>query len=124
MQQPKPLFPGYMFVAFERESTPLHKVNSTTGVSRLISFDGKPKELPLDLVSGLMSRCDASGKIMPWKQLLVGDEVQMVSGPFANFIATVENVDAQHRIWVLIDFMGRGARMEFPPRAAKTLNLN
>ena len=115
LQRPKPLFPGYMFVAFERKSAPWHKINSTTGVSRLVSFDGEPKELPLDLVSGLMSRCDASGKILPPTQLLAGDEVQMVRGPFANFIATIENVDAQHRIWVLIDFMGRGARMEVHP---------
>ena len=115
VQQPKPLFPCYMFVAFERESALWHKINSTTGVSRLISFDGEPKELPLGVVLGLISRCDASGKILPPTQLLAGDEVQMVRGPFANFIATIENVDAQHRIWVLIDFMGRSARMEVHP---------
>ena len=108
------MFPGYMFVAFERKSAPWRKVNSTIGVSRLVSFDGngEPRELPLDIVSGLMLRCDASGKILPSTQLLAGDQVQVMSGPFSNFIATIENIDAKHRIWILIDFMGRGARMQ------------
>jgi len=38
----RPLFPGYMFVAFELESAPWRKINSTMGVLRLVSFDGQP----------------------------------------------------------------------------------
>ena len=119
VQQLKPLFPGYMFVAFERESAPWRQINSTTGVLRLVNFDGQPRALPLNLVSGLMLRCDTSGKILPPAQLLAGDEVHVLSGPFANFIATVENIDTKHRIWVLIDFMGRGARMQVQPKQLK-----
>ncbi|MDA9185699.1 KOW motif-containing protein [Planktomarina sp.] len=119
VQQPKPLFAGYMFISFERESAPWRQINSTIGVSRLVSIDGQPRELPLDLVSGLMLRCDSSGKILPPALLSAGDEVQVLSGPFASFIATVENIDAKHRIWVLIDFMGRGARMQIQPEQLK-----
>ena len=118
-KQVKPLFPGYMFVAFERESAPWRQINSTIGVSRLVSLNGQPRKLPLDLVSGLMLRCDASGKILPPTQLLAGDEVQVMSGPFANFIATIENIDAYHRIWVLMDFMGRRTQMEVHPEQLK-----
>ena len=115
----KPLFPGYMFVAFERDGGSWRQINSTTGVSRLVSFDGQPRELPLDLVSGLMLRCDASGRILPPAQLSTGDKVQVLSGPFANFIATVENIDERHRTWVLIDFMGRGTRMQVQSKQLK-----
>ena len=115
-QQLKPLFPGYMFVAFEREGAPWRQINSTIGVS----FDGQPRGIPLDLVSGLMLRCDASGKILPPTQLSTGDKVEVLNGPFANFIATVENIDAEHRIWVLIDFMGQGARLQVQPEQLKT----
>ena len=121
VQQLKPLFPGYMFVAFERERAPWRQINSTIGVSRLVNFDGQPRELPPNLVSGLMLRCDTSGKILPPAQLSAGDEVQVLSGPFANFVATVENIDPKHRIWVLIDFMGRGARMQVQPEQLKFL---
>ena len=108
-----------MFVTFDRESASWGKINNTIGVLRLVSLDGQPRELPVDLMSGLMSRCDASGKILPHSQLSAGDEVRVLSGPFSNFIATVENIDAKHRIWVLIDFMGRVTRMKVQPEQLK-----
>ena len=108
----KPLFPGYMFVSVNSELVPLRTINSTIGVSKLVSFKGKPKSLPLQLISGLMLRCDASGTLLPPKSLNEGDSVEMLTGPFANFIATVDTIDAEQRIWVLMDFMGQITRMQ------------
>ena len=115
----KPLFPGYMFVSVNSELAPWRAINSTIGVSRLVSFEGKPKPLPLQLISGLMLRCDASGTLLPPKSLNEGDSVEMLTGPFANFVATVDTfvatvdtIDPEQRIWVLIDFMGQKTRMQ------------
>ena len=107
----RPLFPGYMFVAFEPKFASWRKINGTIGVSKLVSFDGQPKPVPLDLVSGLMQRCDTAGKLLPAKQLAAGDQVELVTGPFANFIATVETIDIEQRIWVLMEYMGQRTRM-------------
>lgn len=107
----RPLFPGYMFVGVDSRAAPWRTINSTIGVSRLVSFDGTPKPLPLPLISSLMLRCDTSGTLLPPKTLNVGDTVNVLSGPFANFVATVENVDAQQRVWILMEFMGQGARI-------------
>ena len=109
----KPLFPGYMFVSLNTVLAPWRTINSTIGVSRLVSFEGKPKPLPLQLVSGLMLRCDASGKLLAPKNFSEGDSVEMLTGPFANFIATVDTIDPEQRIWVLMDFMGQKTRMQF-----------
>ena len=108
----KPLFPGYMFVSANTELAPWRTINSTIGVSRLISFEGKPKPLSLQLISGLMLRCDASGTLLPPESLSKGDSVEMLDGPFANFIATVDTINPEQRIWVLMDFMGQKTRME------------
>ena len=81
-----------MFVALEPTSAPWRKINGTIGVSKLVSFDGQAKPVPLDLVSGLMRRCDAAGKLLTAKQLAAGDQVELLTGPFANFIATVETI--------------------------------
>ena len=107
----RPLFPGYMFVGVDSRAAPWRTINSTIGVSRLVSFDGIPKPLPLPLISSLMSRCDASGTLLPPKTLNVGDAVDVLSGPFANLVATVEKVDAQQRVWLLMEFMGQDARV-------------
>ena len=109
--QLRPLFPGYMFVGVDSRSAPWRTINSTIGVSRLVSFDGTPKPLPLPLISSLMLRCDTSGTLLPPKTLNVGDTVDVLSGPFANFVATVEKVDAKQRVWLLMEFMGQGARV-------------
>ena len=108
----KPLFPGYMFVRVNSDLAPWRTINSTIGVSKLVSFEGKPKPLPLQLISGLMLRCDASGTLLPPKSLYEGDSVEMLTGPFANFIATVDIIDPEQRIWVLLDFMGQKTRMQ------------
>lgn len=108
----KPLFPGYMFVNLSGEVAPCRKINSTVGVSRLVSFEGKPKPLPLQLISGLMHRFCGSAILLPPGNLNEGSSVKMVSGPFAGFIGSVDTIDTEHRIWVLMDIMGRKSRMQ------------
>ena len=100
-----------MFVAFEPKSAPWRKINGTIGVSKLVSFDGQPKPVPIDLVSGLMQRCDTTGNLLPAKKLAAGDQVELLTGPFSNFIATVETIDIEQRIWVLMECMGQRTRM-------------
>ena len=108
----KPLFPGYMFVRVNSDLAPWRTINSTIGVSKLVSFEGKPKPLPLQLISGLILRCDASGTLLPPKSLSEGDSIEILTGPFANFSATVDTIDPEQRIWVLMDLMGQKTRMQ------------
>jgi transcriptional antiterminator RfaH len=108
----KPFFPGYMFVSVNSDLKPWRTINSTMGVSRLVSFDGKPKPLPLQLISGLMLRCDSASTMLPLKSFNEGDYVEILTGPFANFIATVDTIDPKQRIWVLMEFMGQKTRVQ------------
>ena len=115
----KPLFPGYMFVGVDLATAPWRAINSTIGISRLVSFADNYKPLPLSLVSSLMLRCDEVGKLLPPKTLYAGDSVEVLNGPFANFVATVEKIDAQQRVWVLMEFMGRNSLMQIQPEQLK-----
>ena len=108
----KPLFPGYMFVSVNSELAPWRAINSTIGVTRLVSFEGKPKPLPLQFISSLMLRCNASGVLLPPKSLKEGDSVEILTGPFASYIATVDTIDPEQRIWVLMEFMGQKTRTQ------------
>ena len=36
----------------------------------------------------------------------------MHSGPFANFVATVEQMASDARVWVLLDIMGKETRVQ------------
>jgi len=118
----KPLFPGYMFIRFDRAESEWHKINNTYGVSRLITFNSILKSIPTIFVDSLMKRYDLSGKLLPIKKLKKGDQVTLLSGPFANFIATVEKYEADHRIWILMDLMGRKTKIQTASDVLKVSN--
>lgn len=107
----RPLFPGYIFVAFDADRGFWRTVNSTYGITRLVSFGKKPTAVPLELVSQLMLRCDAKAKLLPPKLLKPGDKVTLTKGPFANFVAEVEKFAPDRRVWVLIEIMGAQTRV-------------
>ena len=115
----KPLFPGYMFIRFNRAESKWYKINNTYGVSRLITFNSILKSIPTSFVDSLMNRYDLSGKLLPIQKLKKGDQVEVLKGPFANFIATVEKYEADQRVWILMDLMGRKAKVMTPLDALK-----
>ena len=108
----QPLFPGYMFITFDRTETEWHRINNTYGVSRLVTFNSVLKSIPTLFVNNLMKRYDLSGRLLPIKKLKKGDQVKILKGPFADFIATVETYETDQRIWVLMDLMGRKTKLE------------
>lgn len=76
----------------------LHKINNTVGVTRLVNFDGTLRPLSLQLISSLMIRCYEDGKLLSSEKLNPEDNVEVLTGPFAIFVATVETIDAQKSI--------------------------
>ena len=103
----RPLFPGYMFISFDRENTRWRKINNTYGVSRLVTFNTILKSIPSVIIDNLMNRCDSTGKLLPVEKLTKGDQVKVLSGPFTSFVATIEKYETDQRIWILMDLMGR-----------------
>ena len=118
----QPLFPGYMFITFDKAKTEWHKINNTYGVSRLVTFNSILKSIPTTFIDNLMNRCDLSGKLLPIKKLKKGDQVKLLKGPFAKFIATVETYEDDQRIWILIDLMGRQAKIQTPSDTLELLD--
>ena len=118
----KPLFPGYMFVSFDKTEHKWQKITNTYGVSRLITFNSSLKSIPSTFIDNLMKRYDSSGKLIPIIKMKKGDKVQILEGPFANFIATVEEYESDQRIWVLMDLMGRKTKMQTPSNALQPSN--
>ncbi len=106
------LFPGYLFASFDVARVRWTAVNSTYGVARLVSFrPHEPAEVPLSLVASLMQRCDAFGRLRPPAILNPGDQVKIVAGPFSDFVATVETLAPERRVWVMLELMDRMTRV-------------
>ena len=107
----RPLFPGYLFVALDIGQGSWRSVNSTYGVTRLVSLGKEPTPVPLGLIAQLMLRCDREGKLLPPKLLKPGDQVTLTKGPFTDFVATIDSIAPDKRIWVLMELMGAQTRV-------------
>lgn len=112
-----PLFPGYLFVALTRAKGGWHTINSTFGVSRLVSFSDSPARVPRAIVDGILDRCDETGTYDPRSVFRPGQRVKLTAGPFADFFAQVEQVASDQRVWLLLEMLGRQARLAVDHRA-------
>lgn len=107
-----PLFPGYAFARIDIFSVMLRAVNNTLGVSRVVRFGGAfPTPLPDELIHGIEQRCDTDGVLRRAYRLQPNDKVSVLSGPFAEFIGTVEHIRADERVTVLFSMMGRSVNV-------------
>ena len=118
----RPLFPGYMFITFNKANTEWHKINNTFGVSRLVTFNSVLKSIPITFVENFMKRYDSSGKLLPIQKMKKGDKIKILKGPFANFIATVEEYESEQRIWILMDLMGRKTKIQATSDSLQSLS--
>ena len=107
-----PLFPGYMFVAFNPIEMIWSKINNTYGVSRILTFNGKPEEVPFDLILAIKTKYDQNNKFLHSDSLKKGEKLKIIEGPFSGFIGTIDNVDSNKRAWVLLTLMGKKQRFQ------------
>ena len=67
----------------------------------------RPQPVPHGVVESLQARMRADGTIDWMPTFKVGQTVRIADGPFADFVATLEYLDATGRVRVLLDLLGR-----------------
>ncbi len=113
--QTRPLFPGYLFVALNKLQGGWRAVNSTYGISRLVSIGHDPTPVPAALVTQLQLRCSTAPEDDPAQSFGAGDQVMVTKGPFSSFLATVESMSPERRVWLLMELMGNQTRVAVDP---------
>ena len=116
------LFPGYVFLTFDRDSTQWRKINNTFGVSNLImECANLPARVPVSLMNALLSSCDENGHVLPPETFQVGDMVRMVGGAFQGARAEVQHASDGERVRLLLEIMGRAVVTECSSRELEIL---
>lgn len=115
----RPFFPGYIFVAFDAQSGVWRAINSTHGVTRLVSFANTPAPVPQPIMEALFGRFDEDGTALAPETFVPGDCVSITEGPFADYIAQVDAMAPDQRVWVLLDIMGRQTRVAVPAQGLR-----
>ena len=105
-----PLFPSYLFMGSANNKISWSSVNSTKGILRAVTLDGKYRSLNRTLIDGLKRRCNSQNILVEMDDIASGDYVKIEKGPFADFVCQVEKISEKARAWVLIQSLERTTR--------------
>jgi transcriptional antiterminator NusG len=113
---PKKVFPGYILVRMTLDDDSWYAVRNTPGVTGFVAGNAqKPTPLSRREVERFLGVQEEEEKAKPrfkpeWE---VGEQVRVVTGPFADFNGVIEdmNVD-QQKIVVLVNIFGRDTPVE------------
>ncbi len=112
------IFPGYILVQMEMDDESWYVVRNTPGVTGFVSAEDererRPKPVPLEQkeVDAIMARM-----VSPTPRvkvgLTVGQMVRITSGPFAEFMGSIDHMDEDKgKVRVLVSFFGRETPVE------------
>lgn len=107
-----PLFPSYLFIGSSLDQIPWLRVNSSRGVSKAVTLDGKYRAVDEEIIIGLKCRCDANGLLKSANNISEGNIVKIKRGPLSDFMCQVEAIEKSKRVWVLLDLMKQKIRAE------------
>lgn len=99
-----PLFPRYLFVAFDPDECQWRSINGTLGVCYLISNGSSPVPLPEGFVPALTEWEERPAGFAP------GEELRIGHGRFADLTGRFESMTDDGRVVVLLKLLGRDVR--------------
>lgn len=109
----KPLFPRYMFVAIDMAAQRWRSIQSTFGVSRLVTNGDEPATVPGGIVEALKCREDEKGFIRMDRRpaFAPGDKVRILAGAFMDNAGLFAGTADQDRVSILLEMLGRKVRI-------------
>ncbi len=116
------VFPGYVLVEMIMTDDSWYVVRNTPGVTGFVGTGAKPIPLLEDEVKHILKHMgleEARAKVI----YEVGEPVRVISGPFQNFIGTVEEIYPEKgKLKVLVAMFGRETPVELDfSQAQKTM---
>ena len=100
-----PLFPGYVFVRFDRQRHQWRSINGTYGVRNLVGPSVAPQAVPHGIVEDLEARCENGVLTSLVTEYAPGETVRILTGPLADRLATIVSLDEKGRIAVLFEML-------------------
>lgn len=106
----QPIFPGYLFIHLSAQDN-WGALRSTRGVSRVVSFSGRPCRVPDAIIEHLMLRCTCAAERTAFSP---GDRVQLKVGPYAEMEAIFLAMDGDERVTLLLNLLNREQQVRVP----------
>jgi transcription antitermination factor NusG len=100
-----PLFPTYVLCRFN--SSVLDKAVSTSGVIRVVGFNGKPAEVAVEEIEALQLLMQGSLLREPWRYLPDGTLVLVETGPLTGVQGIIHQDENYRRLVISITLLQR-----------------
>ena len=109
----KPLFPRYLFVAIDMATQRWRSIQSTSGVSHLVTNGDEPAVVPEGVVRALKMREDAKGfvELDAAPSFAPGDKVRVLGGAFMDNAGLFNGMADHDRVSILLEMLGRQVRV-------------
>ena len=107
-------FPGYILVQMELTDDSWYLVRNTPGVSGFVGSGRKPIPLSETEVNQILRQQEEKmAKPKPKVEFVVGENVRVKEGAFANFNGTIEEINPNRgKLRVLVSIFGRSTPVE------------
>lgn len=107
-------FPGYIIIKMAMSKESWYLVKSTPGITGFIGPGRKPTPISEQEVNSILQRTeDTETKPMPKVMYEIGESIQIVQGPFANFNGQVMEVFPDRgKLKVSVSIFGRSTLVE------------
>lgn len=106
------VFPGYILVEMILDDESWYAVRNTPGVTGFVGSGTRPIPLTQAEVDKILRRMEEEQPRIK-VTFRVGETVRIVEGPFAEFMAVVDDIDADRgKVRVLVSFFGRETPVE------------
>lgn len=119
-----PLFPGYIFIHFDRDAARWRSIQSTVGVNHLVCQGERPAAVPVGVVENIRATEDATGLVpAPDPPARQGDPVAVVEGPLAGQAGWFDGTSDAERVFMLLDLLGGRVRVSLPRDALHAVSV-
>lgn len=106
------MFPGYVFARFHYTSQ-CRQIRAPRGVVKIVSFGEIPAHVAPEIISELRNAVQDRETIVIQPGIEVGEEVNVIAGPFRGLRAVVSRVmPARERVAVLLEVLGMEREVE------------
>jgi transcriptional antiterminator NusG len=115
----KKVFPGYLLVRMGLDDHAWYVVRNTPGVTGFVGSGAKPTPLSRKEVEDILGTGvvevgpQAEKKVRPRLEYETGEQVRVVTGPFADFNGVISEIDVDRsKLKVLVNIFGRETPVE------------
>jgi len=107
------LFPSYILIEMEMTNETWSLIENVPGVTHFVGGGQKPFPIPKKEVDRILGRMEKKEGVIPEVPFTIGEHVNVVDGPFAEFTGIVDEINPERgKLKVLVSIFGRETPVE------------